>query len=124
MEIQGRTKLFAKLRGEKESLRTGFYTLLLAEDGVVSYMRSTEDGKDAFGKECDSEDIIIIVNAKGEGRHINLNLSHLGVTGIFDTLSGESISADHRLEMQLYPHSYRILTAERKKNKCIKIQNT
>ena len=123
-EIYRQTKLFTKLREEKESLRTGYYTLIYAEGGVIAYMRSLADGKDAFGRKCDGEDIIIIVNANNGDNYIDLNLSQYGIVSISDTLSGEAISCDHRLKMELSPLSYRILTPERKKNKCTKIQST
>lgn len=122
-EILRQTKLFAALRGEKASLRTGFYTLLSAEDGVICYMRSCEDGLDAFGKKQDSEDIIVIINAGDSYRYINLNLDNCGVTEIHDTLSGEVISHSHKLIMELAPLSYRVLSPERKKNICTKIQS-
>ena len=122
-EIYKQTKLFVKLRGEKESLRTGYYTLISAEDGVIAYMRSCEDGKDAFGKKCGGEDIIIIINADDSSRYLNLNLSRFGITKVSDTLSTDVISYDHRLVLELAPLSYRILTPERKKNKCTKIQS-
>lgn len=122
-EIYRQTKLFAKLRGEKESLRTGYYTLIYAEGGVIAYMRSCENGKDAFSQKCNGEDIIIIVNAEDGNKYIDLNLSHYGIASISDTLSGEAISLGHRLKMELSPLSYRILTPERKKNKCTKIQS-
>ena len=122
-EIYRQTKLLAGLRREKGSLRTGFYTLIYAENGVICYMRSCPDGKDAFGKEIGGEDVIIIVNADNAEHHIDLNLSHFRICSISDALSKESVSCDHRLVMELAPLSYRILTAERKENKCTKIRS-
>ena len=123
-EIFRQIKMFANLRKEKASLRTGFYTLLCAENGVVCYMRHLENGKDAFGKKSEGEDVIIIINADDSYRYINLNLSRYDVTGICDTLSREIISISGTLTMELAPHSYRLLTPERKTNLCTKIQST
>lgn len=122
-EIMRQTRLFARLRAEKACLRTGFYTLVFAEDGVICYMRSCEDGKDAFGKEQSCEDIIVIVNAQDCHRYINLNLDRYGITALRDTLSGDSISYDSHLVLELAPHSYRVLTPERKNSICTKIQS-
>lgn len=118
------TRLFANLRKRTPVLRTGFYTLISAESGVICYMRNTEDGKDSFGKKCDGEDIIVIINAEDCRRYINLNLDGYGVSEIRDTLSGEIISGNHKLTMELAPLSYRVLTPERKKSICTKIQST
>ena len=90
----------------------------------MCYMRSIENGKDAFGKKCKSEDIIVIINPHDSVRYINLNLNRYGVTEIRDTLSGEMISPSHRLTMELAPLSYRVLTPERKTDICTKIQDT
>ena len=109
-EIFRQTKLFANLRGKIDTLRTGFYTLLSAENGVISYMRHLEGGKDAFGRKCDGEDVIIIINSHDEWRRINLDLG----AEIKDTLSGEEISKDGRISLDLAPLSYRLFTPERK----------
>lgn len=122
-EILKQTKLFAKLRKGNKSLCTGFYKLITAENGIICYMRSLEDGKDAFGKSCDGEDIIIIVNAEDCHRYININLDRFNVTEIRDALSGEMISCSHTLSIELSPLSYRILTPERKNRICTKIQS-
>lgn len=122
-EILRQTRLFTKLRSEKDCLRTGFYTLLLADEGLICYMRNSENGYDAFGKETDGEDVIVIVNARTCPHYINLNLDRYAVTALRDTLSGEIISCDGNLAMELSPLSYRVLSPERKKNTCTKIQS-
>lgn len=108
-EIFRQTRLFANLRGEIDTLRTGFYKLLSAENGVVSYMRHLEGGKDAFGKKCSGEDVIIIINSHDKWRRINL---YLGAE-IKDTLSGEEISKDGRISLDLAPLSYRIFSTRK-----------
>ena len=123
-EILRQIKMFANLRKEKAALCTGFYTLIFANDGVVCYMRSLEGGCDVFGKEQSGEDIIVIINPHDSCRYLNLNLSRYGVTQIKDTLSRETISSSHKLSMELTPYSYRVLTPERKTDKCIKIKST
>jgi len=122
-EIFRQIRLFANLRKEKASLRTGYYTLISAHNGVICYMRSLEDGKDAFDKKCDGEDVIIIVNVKTENICAEINLERYGVTRLSDTLSGEIISDSGRLSLELHPLSYRIFTPERRKIKCTKIQS-
>ena len=123
-EIMRQIKLFANLRKEKASLCTGFYTLLWANDGVICYMRNLKDKKDAFGKAKEGEDIIVIVNAKDSYDSLNLSLDRYLICSIKDTLSGEVISYDHNLIMELAPYSYRLLTPERKTDICTKIQST
>ena len=86
-------------------------------------MRNAEGGKDAFGKKAADDEVIIIVNASDSSRFVNLNLSQYGIDSLRDTLSGELISHDHNLIMELHPLSYRIFTPERNTNKCTKIQN-
>lgn len=109
-EILRQTKLFANLRGKTDTLRTGFYKLLSAENGVISYMRYAEGGKDTFGKECNEKDVIVIINSHDEWRRIDLDLG----AKITDTLSGEEISKDGRISLDLAPLSYRLFTPERK----------
>ena len=109
-EILLQTKLFANLRGKTDTLRTGFYKLLSAENGVISYMRYAEGGKDTFGKECNEKDVIVIINSHDEWRRIDLDLG----AKITDTLSGEEISKDGRISLDLAPLSYRLFTPERK----------
>lgn len=122
-EIFRQIKMFAKLRNENQILRTGYYTSLYSSDGVFCYMRSQKDGKDVFGRKCDGENVIIIVNAEDSSRNISLDLSSFNVEKIKDTLSGEDVCLKENLSMELCPLSYRILTLERKKNICTKIQN-
>jgi len=122
-EIMRQTKMLAGLRKKMQVLRTGYYTMLSDKDGVVVYMRNSRCGKDAFGNKCDGEDVIIIVNASEQSRCIDLNLSPWAITSISDTLSGELISPDHRLGLELHPLSYRIFTPERKQGICTKIQS-
>jgi len=122
-EIMRQIKLFSELRKEKSLLRTGYCTLISAEDSVTVYMRNAEGGKDAFGKKVANDEVIIIVNASDSSRFVNLNLSQYGIDSLRDTLSGELISHDHNLIMELHPLSYRIFTPERNTNKCTKIQN-
>ena len=109
-EIFRQMKLFANLRADKACLRTGFYKLLSAEDGVISYMRSIKGGLDAFGKKAVGEDIMVIVNSRDEWRHITLDT---GAPEITDTLSGESISQYGTLSLDLAPLSYRIFTTRK-----------
>jgi len=97
--------------------------LISAEDGVAVYMRNAEDGKDAFGKSAAGDEVIIIVNASSDSRFVSLNLSKYGIESVRDTLSGELISDDHNLIMELHPLSYRIFTPERISDKCTKIQS-
>ncbi len=122
-EIMRQIKMFAGLRKEKQALRTGYCIMIYAEDGVAVYMRNAQDGKDAFGKKCDDDDIIIIVNANEQSRYMDINLSPWEITSVSDTFSGELISPDHKLQIELHPLSYRIFTPERKQGKCTKIQN-
>ena len=123
-EIFRQIKMFANLRKEKPSLRTGSYTLISAEDGIMCYMRSIENGNDAFGKKCEGEDIIVIINPSEDYKLIHFDLSRYGVTEIKDTISRDLISDSPVLSMELAPYSYRVLTPERKTDKCIKIQST
>ncbi|MBQ8391633.1 MAG: glycoside hydrolase family 13 protein [Clostridia bacterium] len=123
-EVFRQIKMFANLRKEKAALRTGFYTHICAEDGVVCYMRSLENGTDAFGKKAQGEDIIVIMNPADCHRYININLSRFGVTQVKDTLSGDTVSPSAVLSMELAPYSYRVLTPERKTVQCTKIQST
>ncbi len=123
-EVFRQIKMFANLRKEKAALRTGFYTHICAEDGVVCYMRSLEDGTDAFGEKAQGEDIIVIINPTDCHRYININLNRFGVTQIKDTLSGDTVSPSSVLSMELAPYSYRVLTPERKTRVCTKIQST
>ena len=108
-EIFRQMRLFANLRGETPALRTGFYKLLSAENGVISYMRYAEGGKDRFGKKCSGKDVIVIINSHDEWRRIDLDLG----AEIKDTLSGEEISQDGVISLDLAPLSYRIFTPER-----------
>ncbi len=112
-EIFRQTKLFANLRGRIDTLRTGFYTLLYAENGVISYMRYTDGGRDAFGKECEGKDIIVIVNSHDEWRHIALALGEAGVSKTVDILSGEIISQGGTISLDLAPLSYRIFSTRK-----------
>ena len=122
-EILRQIKLFSVLRNSTPSLRTGFYKLLYAEGGVICYLRSLEDGVDAFGKKKDGKDVIVVINAAEENAHIHLSLEGTGVCSLRDTLSGDTISPGSTLSMELYPLSYRVFTPERKKNICTKIQS-
>ena len=123
-EIFRQIKMFANLRKEKAALRTGFYTLVSAEDGVICYMRSLENGIDAFGKKAQGEDIIVIINPNDCHRYININLSRFGITEVKDTLTRDTVSPSSVLSMELAPYSYRVLTPERKTRECTKIQST
>lgn len=108
-EIFRQMRLFANLRGKIDTLRTGFYTLLYAENGVIAYMRSLDGGKDRFGKRCSGENVVTIINSHDEWRRIDLDLG----AEIKDTLSGEVISRDGRIALDLAPLSYRLFTPER-----------
>ncbi len=108
-EIFRQMRLFANLRGKKSALRTGFYTLLHAENGVIAYMRHLDCEKDVFGKKCDGDDVIVIVNQSDEWRRIDIPADAVKIT---DTLSGEVIS-DGRIKLDLAPLSYRLFTPER-----------
>ena len=122
-EISRQIRLFTRLRKNTPSLRTGFYKLLYTQGSVISFLRSTECGKDVFGKECDGEDIIVIINAAESCAHIDLSLEHLHVCAVKDSLSGEHISESGMVSLELAPLSYRLLSPERKKDICTKIQN-
>ncbi len=108
-EIFRQMRLFANLRGETPALRTGFYRLLSAENGVISYMRYADGGKDRFGKKCSGKDVIVIINSHDKWRRIDIDLG----AEIKDTLSGEEISQDGVISLDLAPLSYRIFTPER-----------
>lgn len=122
-EILRQTKLFAKLRNENACLRTGFYKTLYNENGIITYMRSIENGKDVFGDSYTDDSIIVIVNASGQSLHLSLNLDYLNVSSVYDTLSGELICPDSELSLYIQPLSYRVFSPERMNSKCTKIQS-
>lgn len=122
-EISRQIKLFTQLRQKNAALRTGFYMPLYAQGSVTAFLRGTDNGKDVFGKECDGEDIIVLINAAESSTHISLSLEHLHVCAVKDSLSGELISESGIVSLELAPLSYRLLSPERKKEICTKIQN-
>lgn len=122
-EILHQTKIFTKLRKSTPSLSTGFYKLLYAENGVICYLRSLQGGKDAFGRKKSGDDIIVMINAAQHNAHVSLSLENLGVLSVRDALSGDTISENSSIEMELMPLSYRVFTPERKENICTKIQS-
>ena len=123
-EIMRQTKIFTSLRNSSAVVRTGFYKTLYHKDAVIAYMRYSENGKDVFGSSCTDGDIIIIVNASGGKDHISMQLDEFFISRVHDTFTGEVISEGDALSLCLEPYSYRVLTSERKKNICTKIQNT
>lgn len=122
-EILRQTKIFTQLRKRTPVLSTGYYKLLYAGNGVICYMRSLKDGKDAFGREIGGDDVIIMINASVNNTHVSLSLENLGVLCVRDALSNDMISPNSTLEMELMPLSYRVFTPERKENICTKIQS-
>ena len=108
------TKLLSNFRNKNDCLRTGFYKTIYEEDGILGYIRYTENGKDAFGKPCTDGSILIIINPIDGYRDFSLSLNGYG-DSIFDALSGEKISDNAQLNLCLEPFSYRLLTLERNK---------
>ncbi len=109
------TKLLCTFRHKKECLRTGFYKTIYSENGILAYIRYTENGKDAFGKSCMDDSVLVIVNPKDEYKNFSLSLGGLA-DKITDALSGEEISGNSNLNLCLAPFSYRLLNLERNKD--------
>ena len=122
-ETSRQIKLFTRLRSKAASLKTGFCKLLYTDGSVIAYLRSTDNGKDVFGKECESEDIIVIINAAENCAHIRMSLDSFHICSVKDAMSGEVISDSGIVSLELAPLSYRVLSPERKKNICTKIQS-
>ncbi len=116
------TAMLAKFRNETPCLRTGFYKTLYCEDGVIAYMRYTENGKDAFENHCTDVGVVVIINPADAQKHIKLDLSASGEK-ISDALSHDTISDSGLLNLILEPFSYRLLCLERKSDLCTKTQN-
>ncbi len=103
------TKLLANFRNTSSCLRTGFYKTIYAQDGVLAYIRYSENGKDIFGKSCTDGSILVIINPVDGYKDFSLSLD--GYTDkIKDALSSEIISDNSQLNLCLEPFSYRLLT--------------
>lgn len=118
------TKLLSALRRKNACLRTGFYTTLYYQNGVICYMRSAESGADAFGEPCTDDSVVVIINASEEKSAMSLNLDRFYVSGVRDALSGEKACEGGTLSLELEGLSYRLLTLERKNSICTKIPST
>jgi len=123
-ELFYQTKLLSKLRKENACLSTGFYKTLYYQDGVICYMRFTQDGKDAFGESCTDGSIIVIINASDSFTQLSLNLDRFYTIRVKDALCDTPICEGGTLSLSLEPLSYRVLVPERKNNICTKIQST
>lgn len=108
------TKMLAELRLGNKCLRTGFYKTIYAEDGILAYIRYSENDKDMFGKACIDGSVLVIINPVDGYKDFSLSLD--GYTDkIKDALSGEIISDNSQLNLCLEPFSYRIFSLERNK---------
>lgn len=123
-ELSRQTKILAKLRNENPCLRTGFYKTLYYQDGVICYMRSIENGQDAFGASYTDGSIIVIINASDSSSHLTLNLDRFYTERVKDALCDAIICEGGTLSLSLEPLSYRVLIPERKNDICTKIPDT
>lgn len=123
-ELYHQTKLLARLRNENPCLRTGFYKTLYYQDGVICYMRSIENGQDAFGASYTDGSIIVIINASDSFSHLTLNLDRFYTKRVKDALCDAVICEGAELSLSLEPLSYRVLIPERKNDICTKIPDT
>lgn len=116
------TALLANFRNETACLRTGFYKTLYCDDGIIAYMRYTENGKDAFGSKCADTDVVVVINPHDTQKQLTLDLSSYAEK-INDALNYEEISDSGFLNLLLEPFSYRLLLLERNSDLCTKTQN-
>lgn len=123
-ELLEHTRFFTNLRKDNDCLRTGDYTLIYYVGGTVCYMRSIEDGRDAFGNYCTDGSVMVMVNSAQENQHISLCLDRFGVLSATDILTGEKIMHNGSFAFELAPLSYRVLKLERNNKQCTKIQLT
>ncbi len=122
-ELYSHTKRFANLRKNNACLKTGNYEMLYYYGGVICYMRSIINGKDAFGNRCTDGSIMVVINALQKNEYIKLCLDRFNVVSATDLESGQVTAHNNAFEFQLAPLSYKVLSLERNNPRCIKIQH-
>ena len=110
--LLNQTKLFTDLRHKNSSLRTGLCRFIYEKDGVIAFIRYSENGKDAFGNPVTDGSVIVVVNPNDEYREFSVCIP--GAACIKDSLSGDLVSPAENISLNLDPLSYRLFTPERK----------
>ena len=103
-------KMMIKMRNASVAMRTGKYIPLVCEGDIYAYMRVTDKGKDAMGRECDDETVVVILNRGEQERTVVIDLSEHGITKIVDVVNGDKeISKDGVFNFNIEPMSGKIL---------------
>ena len=110
------------LRKSWGMLRTGHWHPLDIHPDVYCYIRLAENGRDVFGKRCDENTAVVLLNRSQEEITVECDLSRWCRGMLFDALADESEVAvgDGRFVPALKPMEGKLLLAqvERQQNEC------
>ncbi|HYF84471.1 MAG TPA: glycoside hydrolase family 13 protein [Clostridia bacterium] len=82
-------KTITSIRGKYDVFSTGKWITVYAEGDVYGYVRSIDNGRDAFGEHCEDNTALVLVNrSRDSRRHVSIDMGKWCKSSMYDLLEG------------------------------------
>lgn len=84
-------KLVTSIRKKYDVLRTGSFEILELDKDIFAYIRQTQNSKDVFGRDCDENIAIVLINRSNRqiNLEVDLNLNNIKADKFYNAINDE-----------------------------------